>query len=97
MDRVTATVIPFTPKDEPAEDYLTLERLRAYYVALSVNPAIKDASPLVRDGLVDKVIAGLRAAEQLEDATDAKGREQCIALMRYDAEDRLRRMAEGGW
>jgi hypothetical protein len=91
-------VIPFTPKqDDPAENCLTLERLRAYYVAISVNPAIVDASPLVRDALVDRVIAGLRAAERLEDATDAKGREQCIALMRYDAEARLGRMAAGGW
>lgn len=93
-----ATVIKFTPKPtEPAEDYLTLERLTAYYVALSVNPAITDAAPLVRDALVDRVIAGLRAAERLEDATDAKGREQCIALMRYDAEQRIGRMAAGGW
>lgn len=90
-----ATVVPFPrPVDE---DWLTSERLTAYYVALSVNPAIKDASPLVRDAFVDRVIAGLRAADRLDDALDAHGRDQSIALMRYDAEQRAARIALGGW
>ena len=89
-------VVPF-PAPEPDESWLTQERIEAYYVALSFMPAIVDASPVARDAVIDKMIAGLRAARKLDDELDAKGRAQCIALMRYDAEQRAERLKRGGW
>lgn len=82
---------------EQDDDPLTLERLRAYYVALSLNPAIVHADPVVRAQTIDRIVAGLRAAERFEDETDAKGRDQCIALIRHDEAARLKRAQHGGW
>lgn len=67
--------------DEP---WLTRELMVAYYVALSVDPEIRHAPAVVRASTVDLVIAGLRASRSDADALDAKGRDQCLALMRQD-------------
>ena len=95
--RQGATVLDWPMRVVEDDAWLTLERLQAYYVALSVNPEIVHAAAVVRDSYVDKVIAGLRAATKLDGATDAKGREQCIALMRQDEQARRERVASGGW
>lgn len=95
---MSATILPMPSRVADADDdILTPERLTAYYVALSVNPAIVDAPPVVRAALVDRVIAGMRAADKLDDALDARGRAQCIALIRQDAADAVTRQALGGW
>jgi hypothetical protein len=84
---------PAEQTDEP----ITLERLRAYYVALSLNPEVAHAAPVVRALAIDRIIAGLRAAERFEDETDARGRDQCIALIRHDEAARAERVRNGGW
>jgi len=98
---MSATVLPMRPRAvEPTEDddaILTPERLTAYYVALSVQPEIAHAPAVVRATVIDRVIAGLRAASKCEDAIDARGRAQCIALIRQDAADARSRQALGGW
>ncbi|MEG7727176.1 hypothetical protein U2063_15425, partial [Listeria monocytogenes] len=77
---MSANIIPMflrsVPPLGPDDPWLTSERMTAYYVAISVDPEIVHAPPLVRQMAVDKVIAGLRAARDLNDAIDAKGREQ---------------------
>lgn len=87
-----ATVLPFRAADVDPE-WLTAERLTAYCVALSVNPEIAHASPIVRAGMVQQVIAGLRAASACTDALDTRGRLQCLGLMQHDAEAATRE----GW
>lgn len=82
---------------DPDDDVLTPERITAYYVALSVNPGIVDAPAVVRATAIDRIIAGLRAAAKCDDALDAHGRDQCIALIRQDAADARERQARGGW
>lgn len=95
---MSATVLPMRPREsDDGDDILTQERITAYYVAVSIQPAIVLAPPVVRATLIDRVIAGLRAAEKLDDATDARGRDQCIALIRQDADDAAKRQALGGW
>lgn len=95
---MSATVIPMPVRTvEPDDDVLTEERLSAYYVAISLNPAIVHAPAVVRATTIDRIIAGLRAAAKCEDALDARGRDQCIALIRQDAADARARQALGGW
>jgi hypothetical protein len=72
----------------------------AYYVALSVNPAIRDAAPVVRAELVERVIAGWRAAVRgftPLDALDAKAHGEALALMAYDDDQQRDRIRRGGW
>ena len=91
-------VIPFSPRHfGPHESWLTEETLTAYYVALSVRPELAQAPAVVRAEAVERVIAGMRAASTINDLTDAKGRAQCIALMRQDAEAATVRRVNGGW
>jgi hypothetical protein len=76
------------------------ERLMAYYIALSVEPAIKDAAPEVRAQLVERVIAGWRAAVRgfaPLDALDAKAHGEALALMAYDDDQQRDRISRGGW
>ena len=97
---MSATVLPMRPGVEPVEDddaILTPERITAYYVAISVQPETVHTHAVVRAPLIDRVIAGLRAAARLDDAVDASGRAQCIALIRQDAADARSRQALGGW
>jgi hypothetical protein len=44
----------------PMPPVIDEERLAAYYIALSVQPEIVDASALVRTGVVNRVVAGMR-------------------------------------
>lgn len=92
---MSATILPMPAAQE--DTFLTPERLTAYYVAISVNPEIVHAPAVVRAGLIDRVIAGLRASQRLDDAIDARGRDQCIALMRQDEAMARERRAAGGW
>lgn len=76
------------------------ERVMAYFIALSVNPAIKDAAPEVRAQLVERVIAGWRAAVRgfaPLDALDAKAHGEALALMAYDDDQQRDRARRGGW
>lgn len=77
------SVVAF-PSRHVDPDWLTAERMAAYYIALSVNPEIAHAAPVVRAQFVDRVIAGLRAAQGPDDALANKGRLQCLGLMRHD-------------
>jgi hypothetical protein len=90
--RTTAEIVAFPAPDiDPA--WLTRERMVAYYVALSVQPEIAHAPPMVRSQLILKVIAGMRQAERDADELDVAARRQCLALMQHDAETAQR----DGW
>lgn len=76
------------------------ERVVAYYVALSVNPAIKDADPVVREQVVERVIAGLRQGVRglaPLDALDSKAHFELLGLIAYDDEQQRERIRRGGW
>lgn len=94
---MSATVLPMRPRVDVDDAILTEERITAYYIALSVQPEIAHAPAVVRATVIDQVLAGMRAAARLDDAIDARGRAQCIALIRQDAADARTRQALGGW
>lgn len=90
MSAQPATVLPF--RSWAGEN----ERLIAYYIALSVQPELKDAAPIVRTQVIDRVIAGWRAALkgfEPVDELDRRGHGAALALMEYDRETAARE----GW
>lgn len=81
---MNGNVLPMRPRQlTPSES----ERLQAYYIALSVQPEIRHASSIARAQIVDRIIAGMRAAARgfnPQDELDREGFAQAISLIVHD-------------
>lgn len=95
-----ADVIAFPARETDDESWLTKRRMAAYYVLGIIRPELMASGPdfaLPRTAEVERIEAALHAAEQIDEAENARARDYVIGVMRMDNEAAERRRLLGGW